>query len=452
MKRNKAQSDGFLLFCLGALTFVALGFLMLISRKDQGLDFRIAYSSARCLLEHRDPYNQSDLLLVYAKNGGTPPLEGIENLKSEALYIYLPTIFVATVPLQILPMYAAYWLWTGLAALGFLIAAAMVWDVGKEFAPVLTGGLLCCYLANSGSLISTGNAATIALSLGIIGAWCILRERWAWAGVLCLAFSLAIKPHDSAFLWLGLVACGGTFRKRALQSLAVMACMCLPFVVWAWRIAPHWMQEMRTHIAILSSHGAVSDPGPATVLNRGALMLTNLQSLFSLAWDDPRFYNAASYALCLTMIATQIGVLWKRRVLSSDARWILIAFASALTLLPVYHRQYDAKLLILTIPACALLFSQQGRLGKAAVIVTSIGLLVTSDLPWAFYVTRTSGAHLSGLASRFYFLSLAVTVPLTITLVAAFYLLAGADAGRRPDAGPEAGEPKHAVLGTRFGI
>src|SRR3569833_1766028 len=69
MKRNKAQSDGFLLFCLGALTFVALGFLMLISRKDQGLDFRIAYSSARCLLEHRDPYNQSDLLLVYAKNG-----------------------------------------------------------------------------------------------------------------------------------------------------------------------------------------------------------------------------------------------------------------------------------------------------------------------------------------------------------------------------------------------
>jgi len=423
MNRDKALADGFLLLCLGAVTFVALGFLMLIARKDSGLDFRIAYSAARSLVEHRDPYNQAELLRTYQENGGSVPQGGMENLRSEGLYIYLPTIFVATVPLLAFPMSAAYWLWTAIAAASFLGAAAMMWDVGKDYAPLLTGGLLCFYLANSGSLISTGNAATVALSLAIIGTWCILRERWVHAGILCLAFSLAIKPHDSAFLWLGLVVCGGNFRKRALQSLAVMICVSLPFVVWVWRIAPHWIEEKRAHIAILSAHGAVSDPGPATVLHRGTLMLTNLQSLFSLAWDNPPFYNAASYAVCMVMIAALIA-LRRRSALSANGRWMLMAFASALTLLPVYHRQYDAKLLIVTIPACAVLWSHKGRFSKAALVVTSAGLLVTADLPWAFYLAGTSSLQLSGIAARLYFLSLAITVPFVVLIVAGFYLRA----------------------------
>ena len=447
MNREKARSDGFLLLCLGALTFVALGFLMLMARKDSGLDFRIAYSTARCLVEHRDPYNQDELLRTYQENGGTLPQDGIETLRSEGLYIYLPTVFVATLPLVIFPMTVAYVLWTTIAASGFLVAAWMMWDVGKEHAPLLTGAMLCCYLANSGSLISTGNAASIALSLGVIGAWSILRERWVIAGVVCMALSLAVKPHDSAFLWLGLVLCGGIFRKRALQSAALMVCATFPFVVWVWRIAPQWTREMGAHIAILSAHGAVSDPGPSTVLNRGTLALTNLQALFSLAWDNPRFYNAASYAICLAMVAIAISVTVRRRPAES-ARWMAMAFAAALTLLSVYHRQYDSKLLILTIPACALLCSQRGWLGKAALIVTALGLLLTSDLPWAFYLAGTSKMQFSGIAERLHFLSLAVPVPCVVTLVALFYLYTYGKTVRVNQLTDAIVKPQHAVSGS----
>ena len=447
MQRDKAQSDGFLLLSLGALIFVALGFLMLTARKDSGLDFRIAYSTAGCLVEHRDPYNQDVLLRTYQENGGTLPQGGVETLRSEGLYIYLPTIFVATVPLLLFPMSLAYLLWTAIAALGFLIAAWMMWDVGKEYAPLLTGALLCCYLANSGSLISTGNAASIALSLGIIGAWCILRDKWVAAGVLCMALSLAIKPHDSAFLWLALLFCGGAFRRRALQSLAVMACVSLPFVVWLWRIAPHWIEEMRAHIAVLSAHGAVSDPGPATVLNRGTLALTNLQAVFSLMWDDPRFYNAASYAICLAMAVVAIVVTLRRRP-TETARWVAMAFAAALTLLPVYHRQYDSKLLILTIPACALLWARRGRMGRTAVVMTALGLLVTSDLPWAFYLATTSKMHFSGTAERLHFLSLALPVPCVVAGVALYYLVVYLKTMRGYGIGQSVEEPQHAVSGS----
>jgi len=421
MSRDKAQSDGFLLVCLGALMFVALGFLLLISRKDQGLDFRIAYSTARCLIEHRDPYNQGELLRVYEENGGTLPQGGIETLRSEALYIYLPTIFVATVPFLVFPMQVAYVVWTALASIAFLVAAAMMWDVGKQHAPLLTGALLCFYLANSGTLISTGNAASLALSLAIIGAWCILRERWNIVGILCMALSLAIKPHDAAFIWLGLVLCGGVFRRRAFESAAVTICTTLPFVVRTWRIAPQWMQEMRAHIAILSAHGAVSDPGPATVLNRGTLTLTNLQAVFSLLRDTPAFYNAASYLVCGAIAVVAI-VLTVRRQPGKNARWLGMAFAAAFTLLPVYHRQYDAKLLVLTIPACAMLWSQRSRFSRTALTVTVLGLLVTADLPWAFYLAFTSRLQLSGVAARLYLFSLAATVPLTVMMVALFYL------------------------------
>ncbi len=45
--------------------------------------------------------------------------------------------------------------------------------------------------------------------------------RCVWVGILCLAVSLAIKPHDGGLVWLYFILAGGAFRKRALQSLVV---------------------------------------------------------------------------------------------------------------------------------------------------------------------------------------------------------------------------------------
>jgi hypothetical protein len=204
---------------------------------------------------------------------------------------------------------------------------------------------------------------------------------------------------------------------------------------------------MRAHIAILSAHGAVSDPGPATVLNRGTLTLTNLQAIFSLLRDAPGFYNVTSYLVCGVMMVVAIVVMVRRQP-GENARWLGMAFAAALTLLPVYHRQYDAKLLILTIPACAVLWSQRTRLSIAALIVTVLGLSVTADLPWAFYLAFTSRMQLSGVAARLYFLSLAATVPLTVALVALFYLGTFAKVVRESESIQVIEEPQHVVQGS----
>ena len=52
-------------------------------------------------------------------------------------------------------------------------------------------------------------------------------------------------------------------------------------------------------------------------------------------------------------------------------------------MLPVYHHLYDAKLLLLTVPACAMLWSEGGPIGRLALLVNAAGLVLTGDLPWA---------------------------------------------------------------------
>jgi hypothetical protein len=183
------------------------------------------------------------------------------------------------------------------------------------------------------------------------------------------------------------------------------------------------LRELRSNVGILSAHGGVSDPGPATVLTRGTLTITDLQSAISLLWDNQHFYNAISYGISALILAALAFATLRSRP-SAQRVWIALAAVSALTMLPVYHRQYDAKLLILTIPACALLWSEDALISRLAVLVTSAGLLFTSDLPWAFFLAFISKLHLSasGLSHGILIALLAISVPLSLLTVCVFYM------------------------------
>lgn len=51
-----------------------------------------------------------------------------------------------------------------------------------------------------------------------------------------------------------------------------------------------------------------------------------------------------------------------------------------ISLLASYHRNYDAKILLLTIPACVQLWSEGGVLGRVAAGVSGITFLLDGDL------------------------------------------------------------------------
>lgn len=424
MNQIKAQSDGFLLFCLGVLVFLVVGIGVRLAQRDTPMDVRMLHACTRCVIDHCDPYNANDVASMYLKAGGPAPSSPGDRatLQFESMYVYLPTIFVFTAPIARLPFAVFYVVWVTLVAGSFLLSAFLVWDIGKTHAPLLTGALLGFYLANSGSTISAANPGSLAVSLCIVSVWCFFSKRFEIAGAFCLAVSLAIKPHDSGLAWLFLIALGGEVRKRALQSLLIYACLSLPMLLWINHTSPHWAHELRTHVATLSAPGAVSDAGPSTVFRRGALMITNLQSAISLIRDDPSFYNPSTYVVCLLIFAAAVVLTLRFRPLEEE-RWFAVASVAALSMLPVYHRLYDSKLCLLTIPACAIL-SKRGRwVANLSLLMTASALIVTSELPWAFYLGVAARMHATaGALLPLLIASVVVPIPAALLIVSVFYL------------------------------
>jgi len=438
MTGTNPKRDGLIFILLGSVGFVVLGLWLLLAGygKLSTPDFRFAYTSARCLMHQRDPYNSDDLMRTYyEETGGEQARNDYERLilDFESRYIYFPTTFAVTVPLALLPYEIAQTVWVFAIAAGFILSALLMWDLACAQTPLIAGALLGFYLVNTVNYISLGNPVGIAVSFCIIAVWCFLRNRFVPAGILCMAISLLLKPHDSAFVFAYFLVAGGVLLKRALQTLALAAAWVLPVVAWVTFVSPHWLREIHSNIAAILSHGGIDDQGPLGVLGRGAAMITDLQSIFGIFRDDPHFYNSASYAVCAVLL-----LIWVKLSLGSSTNpersLFLLAAISAITMLPFYHRQYDARLIMLTLPAAMLLWSRRGRLGKIALVLSVVGFALTADLVWVTYlfvVTRL-GLGATGLSGTVHIAILATPLPLLLLATAVFYLHAASLSNAEP--------------------
>jgi len=151
---TKARRDGLYLVLLGSAIFLMVGSALENAVPVSTVDFRVVYYSARCLLEHRDPYNESDLDYVYRTQGGATAKDSPQIRRSERRYNYFPTAFPITLPFAILPFGPAHLLWLAFTAGSIILASYLMWDIGADCAPILAGALICLSLANSELFLS----------------------------------------------------------------------------------------------------------------------------------------------------------------------------------------------------------------------------------------------------------------------------------------------------------
>jgi hypothetical protein len=422
---SKARRDGLQILMLGALVFLSLGLVLERSNPHAMEDFGVVYFPARTLLHHADPYNQADVLREYEAEGGDSLWKSPLDQGIITHYQYPPPSFCITAPFALMPWNVAQFLWAGLAAGGMILAAFLLWSLCADYAPVTAGVLIGFLLANSQVLLVLGNAAGPAVSLCIIAVWSFLRGKYPLLGVLCLAGSLMLKPHDSVLVWLFFLLAGSVYRKRALQVLGLIAVSAAPIVLYLFRLSSSWMRELRFNIAGLSVHGGPADPGPASAVSHGLGMMVNLQAAISTFWDDPRVYNPVAYLVCGLLLAA-LAVLVLRSRISTQSAWLAIASVSALSLLPIYHHLYDAKLILLSVPACVMLQAQGKRLGRLAPWVTGIAFVFTGDLAWSFLIgfIGALGGTATWLGGKFIYAAQTVPAPFAILLLGVFYLYA----------------------------
>jgi hypothetical protein len=238
-----------------------------------------------------------------------------------------------------------------------------------------------------------GNTAGIVVGLCVVAVWCFLEKRFGLVGVLCLAASLTIKPHDAGLVWLYFLLAGGVCRKRALQTLLITAVLGLSAFLWHSHIAPNWMQDWSHNLSADSAPGAAGAPGPTSFAGNKASMVIDLQAAISVFRNDPCIYNPVSYLVCGALL-----LVWSVRTLklrsSQTGAWFALAAVVPIAMLVTYHHTWDAKLLMLAVPACAILWAEGGQTGWIALLLTSAGIVFTADIPLTILLILIKHLHL----------------------------------------------------------
>jgi hypothetical protein len=152
-------------------------------------------------------------------------------------------------------------------------------------------------------------------------------------------------------------------------------------------------------------------------------MVIDLQSVVAVFRDDPRIYNSVSYLVCGALLLA-VAVRTLRLRFSQRKTWLALAAIAPLTMLVTYHRPFDAKLLLLAVPACAMLWAEGGRIGRLALLVTTAGIVATADLPLISFLALTRNLRIStdGLSGQMLTVALARPIPLILLMMGLFYL------------------------------
>lgn len=447
----KATSAVAVLLCVSSLFALAWGLATARSSRDTILDFKIVYYGSRCLVQHCDPYNQNELLKVYFREGGAPiqaPSEHYHTQLIVASQMYLPTAAILLAPFGLFSWPVAYFYWIALTVLGLTAAAILIWRVAHRWSENTPLYLISFLLLNSGVLFAGGNPAGVAVSLCVISACCFLENRVTSLGIACMALSLAIKPHDAGLVWLFFLLVGGNWRKLALKSLALTVLIGVVALISMHQISPHWLQELQANVAEFAQRGSYNDPGPAAVKMITTGMRIDLETVTSVIRDVPRFYKTAAYLLCAPLVVYW-GFLTVRSNVSRKTAWFALATIAPLAMLPVYHRPYDAKLLLLTIPACAALIARGRVIRWFSVCLTAGGIVITSDLPLAMLSIIAKGVHIpGGIMGVVMNVILMRPVPLVLFALGSFNLLQYARICREEREGASRARSLHSIAMT----
>ena len=421
----RGRRDGLIVILLGMVVFLFIGIAWRHVSLIQMGDFKVVYYSARTLLQQGDPYSRTDVLRVHQAEGRERPNEPQIDRDVKTRFFYPPTAFLITLPCAVFGYAVGYGLWTLLLTAGLVLASVVMFDIGADFAPRLAGILAALALMDSFWLFMIGNAAAIAVGFCVIAVWCFYRERFVALGVLCLALSLALKPNDSGLVWLCLILLGGAWRKRALQSLLTLVVLSVPVILWVAHVSPHWLQELQTNMAFFSQPGSSADPGLTGLAGHNMDTLVQLQYIGAIFFPDPAAYNLFAYAIGFPLVLLWI-VLTIRARRTQLGVCLALAASAALSMLPTYHVQHDAKIILLTIPACAMLWLRRGTLGWLAAFITTAAFVINGDIFSGLRILLTRGLLVPQptFPSRLVTAILTRPTPLALLVMALFYLWA----------------------------
>jgi hypothetical protein len=351
---------------IAAMVFFAIGAARVFRAS---YDLVPVYTGARCLLHGCNPYDTKQLEQQFFAGGGRPtelPSWEID------VPVYPPSTFLVLSPLALLPFPIARLLWFLLNGCLFVTSAGLILSLCPGPRRWLATTLASFILATSGILLVLGQPAAFSISLVIIGCYLFFRGRFLPLGAFLFMLSLAVKPQIGGLIVVYLLAQRIHWRYAAMALTGALALLLSAGLIL--RLHPRssdWTSTLGTNLSSTLSPGGSADPRPANIEAVGD---ANLQTLTSVFFSNPRIFNAAAYAIFLIFLAALITVVLPVNA-GQELHFLALAAVSVLSLTPVYHRFYDTRLLLLTIPAVLIVFQKRRLLGALIAVLTFLAVI-----------------------------------------------------------------------------
>ena len=402
-----------LIFCLSALILFAAGGARFIHASN---DFVPVYSGARCLLHGCNPYDTTQLEQQFFQSGGHP-----DELPSWEIDVpvYPPSTFLALSPLALLRFPVARLIWFLLNSCLFISAGWLILCACPRSDRWLATILVSVLLVTSRILLVLGQPAVFAISLLTIGCYLFLRGRLLPLGALLFLFSLAVKPQIGGLIVLYFLAQRIHWRWAAAALAGAGALLlCGSLILERHPRSADWTSTLSANLSATLSPGGSADPRPA---NQQSIGDVNLQALTSIFFVDARRFNAVAYLIFLVLLGVGIiGILRSRG--APEMHFLALGALSILSLLPVYHRFYDTRLLLLSVPAVLTVFHKRRLLGAVMAVLTVLAIISLQYRVQIFLLQHGEWQRM--LRDRFLFILLLRQQNLELLALFCLYLVA----------------------------
>jgi hypothetical protein len=338
-------------------------------------DFVSVHSAARTWIHGGDPYDLPAVVVTWRESGIFTDRD-----VSYFATVYPPTSLLSLVPLALLPAKAAMALWLLLTlvllaaqfhALGQM--AQLSWRDPRML--ILVGGALASAPLQFGIL--SGQLSLPAISACILAFWCASQKREALAGVL-LGLACAVKVQIAApfilyYLFL---------RRFKTAGVAILVGAVIGAVALIAMHLSHidWLAGWKHSVAVTEQLGAVNDYGWA---NRFRDEIIDLKLVLVSFLHDTLALRIAVSVIVITLLAWYVSGFPRGQARTSRTELLTLAALSAISLLPIYHRVYDATLLTMAL-AWALAELDGPRRSHAMLILAPMLLLL---IPFDFVLT-----------------------------------------------------------------
>jgi hypothetical protein len=322
-------------------------------------DFLSPFIQANAWAQGLDPYSPQVLLKLWpaqaprfaflpreVANGSVVANRGIPTP-------YPITAFVLIAPFSLLPWNVAYAAWFGTSIILFLVMmCALVALSGFSYIdqPTILFVAATLALAPFHTGIVVANISLVAVELSIIAIW-TARKHHDFATATLLAVAVGLKPQIGLCFLLYYVL---RRRWRVLEiTLTILACIAGLGLLRLEVSHTPWLANYLNDNQVLIETGVL---GNFTKVNPTRFGLINLQvgfySLLGRVW--------LANILAISVGATLIGawtIIMSRT--STDKNLDLLDFSciAIISVLPIYHRFYDAAVLVL--PLCWVFISFQ---------------------------------------------------------------------------------------------